>query len=93
VGSLDARVEDLALVFVGPPMVANTGTGEVDDDIRAHETRDIHGAARGIPPHFVGALSVPANEPDDLVPLSTEVANKGPTDETRSPRDRVAHVD
>ena len=88
VGAPGAALEDLALVGVGPPLVADAGTGEVDDAVDPLERGGVDGAGRRIPPD--GGLALgdrAAHERDHLVAVEPERSGEGAADEAAGTAD------
>src|SRR5918994_6751440 len=91
--ALRARFEDQAFPGVGPPLVADAGTSEVDDGADPFEAGDVDRARLGVPAQLVGANRLAADEPNRAMTGAGERGHERRADEPVRPGDRDVHAD
>ena len=87
----DPAVEDLLLVGLGPPAVANPGPGEVEDGICALESGGVDRATTWVPFDLVRALRRTPHESHDLVTLGSKSLVERSADEAAGSADDNFH--
>ena len=90
-GAEAAAVEDLPLVGVGPPVVADPGRSEVDDRVGALERPQVDGAALRVPRDLVRGGSRTAHETHDVVAVGAQRGDQRRPHEAGRAGDRDLH--
>ena len=90
-GAADPALPDLALVGIGPALVADADAGQMDHAVDPGQPIEVDRAATGVPLGLVGSDGAAADEPEHLVALAAKGGYERGADEAGGAGDGDLH--